>query len=107
MVKLNYFSKKKANVNDESSKKHNVVKGLAKKIFGSFRVGDSMGDENISLSTIFNIFNEDIGTIDVKKNCMYLHKQSYQKEAKRFAEAYKKEFMNDNEEFVINFSYSE
>ncbi len=103
MVKLNYLTKEQIDTKNNVLEKREKVKGLAKKFFGFWEVGDSIFDGNINL--IFPFRN--IGTIDTEDDSMRLHKKSYQQKAEQFARAYQEKFMNDGKEFVINFTYSE
>jgi hypothetical protein len=108
MVRLDYLSKNETDEKDEILKKREDVKGLAKKFFGFWRVGNSLIDECLVLNSFFNLnLNVDIGTINTKTDSMYLFKKDYQKKAENFAEDYQKQFMDCEKEFIINLDYSE
>ncbi len=107
MVKINYSSKEQVDVKNGILAKRENVKGLAKKVFGFWRVVDSVADEGVCLNTLFSLgIRADIGTINVEDNSMRLYKNSYQQKAEQFARAYQDRFMNNKDEFVINTTYS-
>ena len=106
MVRRNYQSKEEYDKRERKLKRHEDVKGLAKKFFGSWRVEDSVNENALVLKSFFNVSPcADIGVIDAEEDSMIIFKKRYQKKAEGFAEAYQEMFMDKRGEFIITYKF--